>query len=112
MDRVTRERDRLKQDEAYWAQRVNDENRRAKKAEGEIRRQAKRSAAGVCSACNRTFQNMARHMHTKHPELVELNGRAHGGHARAASLSPERRADIAKKAAAARWAPKALEFKP
>lgn len=28
----------------------------------------KRAAAGVCQCCNRTFQNVARHMKTKHPE--------------------------------------------
>ena len=33
-----------------------------------------------------------------------VSGRSVGGKARAASLSPERRREIAKKAAAARWA--------
>lgn len=40
-------------------------------------------------------------------ELVNIGngtGRAKGGHARAESLSPERRAEIAKKAAETRWA--------
>jgi hypothetical protein len=34
-------------------------------------------------------------------------GKANGGRARAAALSPERRSEIAKKAAAARWAGRA-----
>lgn len=32
-----------------------------------------------------------------------INGRANGGHARAASLSPERRSEIARHGALARW---------
>ena len=41
----------------------------------------------------------------KHPESVELGrlGGLIGGKRRAAKLSPERRSEIAKKAAAARW---------
>lgn len=31
-------------------------------------KKAKRIHAGVCPCCNRTFQNLARHMATKHPE--------------------------------------------
>jgi hypothetical protein len=42
----------------------------------------------------------------KNPAAVELGrlGGLKGGKARAAKLSPERRAEIARKAAAARWA--------
>jgi hypothetical protein len=29
----------------------------------------KRAAAGVCPCCNRTFENLQRHMHTKHPDF-------------------------------------------
>lgn len=31
-------------------------------------RRLKRVGRGVCPCCNRTFQNLARHMKTKHPE--------------------------------------------
>lgn len=31
----------------------------------------KRVAAGVCPCCNRTFQNLARHMDGQHPEYKE-----------------------------------------
>lgn len=34
---------------------------------GHVVRQAKRAAAGVCPCCNRTFQQLARHMKAKHP---------------------------------------------
>lgn len=35
-------------------------------AQAEIARQKKRSSAGVCSCCNRSFANLRRHMATKH----------------------------------------------
>jgi phage/plasmid primase-like uncharacterized protein len=41
---------------------VAERDRIARAAE----RAAKRTAAGVCTCCNRTFQNLARHMATKH----------------------------------------------
>lgn len=37
----------------------------------QVRRAAKRAAAGVCPCCTRSFTNMARHMKTKHPDYVE-----------------------------------------
>lgn len=44
---------------------------RAQSAENKIKRMEKRTSAGVCTCCNRTFQQLARHMKTKHPEHVE-----------------------------------------
>ena len=46
-----------------------------------------------------------KHVKKKNPAAVALGrlGGAKGGPARAAALTPEKRADIAKKAAAARW---------
>ena len=38
---------------------------------GHLTRTKKRVAAGVCPCCNRTFQNLARHMKGQHPEYVE-----------------------------------------
>jgi hypothetical protein len=38
------------------------------KAERKTKRIEKRIHAGVCPCCNRTFQNLARHMNTKHPD--------------------------------------------
>lgn len=34
---------------------------------GHLTRHRKRASAGVCPCCNRTFQQLARHMKTKHP---------------------------------------------
>ena len=39
-----------------------------KKALAEMKRMAKRASAGVCPCCNRTFQQLARHMKMKHPD--------------------------------------------
>jgi len=46
------------------------ERREAQLAEAEKkeRRTAVRIGNGVCPCCNRTFQNLMRHMKTKHPE--------------------------------------------
>ncbi|WP_326565107.1 hypothetical protein VSH64_25015 [Amycolatopsis rhabdoformis] len=38
---------------------------------GVITKQKKRAAAGVCQCCQRTFQNVADHMRTQHPDYVE-----------------------------------------
>lgn len=37
---------------------------------GQVTKLKKRAANGVCACCNRTFQNLAHHMATKHPELA------------------------------------------
>ena len=67
-----------KEREAAEAQRAAEERRRAeraeaalKKARDEANRLKKRSEAGVCPCCNRSFVQMSRHMATKHPDYVE-----------------------------------------
>lgn len=67
-------------------------------------------AAGIASAMRKisdqlTFKRWASHLATKNPAAVELGtlGGNKGGAARARSLSPERRREIAQKAAKARW---------
>lgn len=37
---------------------------------GALVKAKKRAVAGVCPCCTRTFQNVARHMETKHPEAA------------------------------------------
>jgi chromosome segregation ATPase len=44
--------------------------RSAQKAQAETKRLKRRISAGVCPCCNRTFQNLARHMKSKHPETT------------------------------------------
>jgi hypothetical protein len=43
---------------------------------GHLARQRKRAQAGVCPCCNRTFQQLARHMANKHPDFRPENGTA------------------------------------
>ena len=65
IDRLRRERDLLKQDAA----RLEEEKAAA---ERETQRLRRRIGRGVCPCCNRTFTNIARHIKTKHPNIVPL----------------------------------------
>lgn len=69
VDRLRRERDRLKQREAMLEDEARAARERAEKAESATKRLKKKAAAGSCPCCKRTFANMARHMQTKHPEF-------------------------------------------
>jgi len=40
------------------------------KANTELKRVKRRINGGVCTCCNRTFTNLARHMKTKHPVVA------------------------------------------
>jgi hypothetical protein len=50
--------------------RLNETAIAEQKVTKELNRVKKRVHAGVCPCCNRTFQQLARHMKTKHPEQV------------------------------------------
>jgi hypothetical protein len=45
------------------------EERSHSATKGQLTKARKRAAAGVCPCCQRTFQNVARHVKTKHPEF-------------------------------------------
>lgn len=73
-DKLREERDRLKQQLAYKDDVIANERREAeyqKKrvavAKGQVTKLKNRAAAGVCPCCNRTFQNLHRHMSSQHP---------------------------------------------
>lgn len=73
LDAMRRERDRLKQNEAYYEQtlgRRDEEVREAKREKAALKRQLKKThtriSAGVCPCCNRQFVNLQRHMASKH----------------------------------------------
>jgi len=81
---IRRERDRLKQqlaqkdDEIAGAKRrLEAEQNRSAAYKGEATKVKNRAKAGVCPCCNRQFQNMARHMATKHadfdPKVISLD---------------------------------------
>lgn len=75
-DKIRRERDRLKQDEAQLWERIREEREARERAErsaaarkGQVTRMKNRAAAGVCQCCNRSFENLRRHMASQHPEF-------------------------------------------
>lgn len=75
------EADRLRR-ELAWAERQRD-NARAelrmtanslRVVKGHKTRLKKRIAAGVCPCCRRSFENVARHMKSKHPDYAASDG--------------------------------------
>lgn len=79
-EKLRLERDRLKQNTARLEQErlealstANAQRDRALKAEGALKRLKKRSAAGACPCCKRTFSNMATHIRKQHPEYLGDN---------------------------------------
>lgn len=69
-EKLRLERDRLKQHEAYLEDQLREERESSKRAlaveRGRLTKLKNRLNAGVCPCCNRTFQNLQRHMATKH----------------------------------------------
>jgi hypothetical protein len=70
---MRRERDKLKQNTAYLEDRLkavkearDHAERRAAAARGQVTRLKNRAAAGVCPCCNRSFENLRRHMQARH----------------------------------------------
>lgn len=76
VDKLRRERDRLLQrtmqlDDTVAEQRAAlfKEREQIALLQAQRRTVAKRSAAGTCPCCHRTFRQMALHMRNKHPEF-------------------------------------------
>ena len=76
-DQQRRRADRLAQQIAQRDDRIIDlidqrdaADRRTAAAKGRITKLKKRAAAGVCPCCSRSFENLKRHMATKHPNFV------------------------------------------
>lgn len=72
--KLRRERDQLKQEAARLEEEASLALVRAEKAERATTRLKKRSSAGTCPCCARTFSNMAEHMKHQHPEFVADGG--------------------------------------
>ena len=67
----------LKDQVSFWQNQYQSEQRRHETTEarrraaaGQITKLKKRVSHGVCPCCNRTFQNLQRHMKTQHPEFA------------------------------------------
>lgn len=57
-----------KDDEIAAQRRLRDHaERQASARKGQVTRLKNRAAAGVCPCCTRSFENLRRHMTTKHP---------------------------------------------
>lgn len=65
---------KLERDRVDWerSQRKTAE-RRHSAAKGRITKIKNRVGRGVCPCCNRTFQNLLRHMGTQHPDFTKQN---------------------------------------
>lgn len=77
-DAATKEQQRLeaiafraKEEAQGWQTQWENQLKEKKKIAAKLKRTEKRIAHGVCPCCNRTFQDLARHMETKHPEQVK-----------------------------------------
>lgn len=74
-DELTRERaehDQTRASRDDQARRAKHQERRARVMKGHHTRLKRRVSAGCCPCCNRTFQNLARHMAGQHPTYVEV----------------------------------------
>lgn len=76
-EKFRRERDiarqqmaRVEQEREDQRTRVDKERIRAEKAEQAKKKLEKRTAAGTCPCCQRTFSNMTTHMRKQHPQFV------------------------------------------
>lgn len=66
-----------------WQDEAEAVKRSAAAYKGAATRLKNRAKAGVCPCCNRTFQNLARHMASQHPDhetdnVVELGQERNG----------------------------------
>lgn len=52
----------------FAQRRAESEKRKAAAARGQVTRIKNRVGKGVCPCCNRFFENLSRHMNTKHPD--------------------------------------------
>lgn len=75
-EKYRREAERLKQQIAQWQDEAQHNlevaqyhERAAAAYKGHLTRHKKRAKAGTCPCCKRTFQNLARHMATQHPDM-------------------------------------------
>lgn len=61
-------------DTAYWRQELALSERRRSAIKGQVTRLKKRVVAGMCAFCRRHFENVERHMASKHPGEPQAEG--------------------------------------
>lgn len=71
-NRIYKESDVEKANKALKAERARHATTLARlnEAKSALTKSKKRASAGVCPCCDRTFQQLARHMKCKHPEYA------------------------------------------
>lgn len=69
-DKLRSERDRLRQRIAQKDDEIRDLENRRRAAIGQVTKLKNRVSHGVCPCCNRTFENLQRHMASKHPTFT------------------------------------------
>lgn len=72
LEEERRWRQRAEQRVAQARDEAEHQRRRANGYKGHATRITKRAKAGVCPCCNRSFENLRRHMQTKHPTFTPM----------------------------------------
>jgi len=72
--RLEHENKRLEQERNRARNQAAAERRSKNAIKGHHTRTKKRVAAGVCPCCNRSFENLGRHMKHQHPDYLEADG--------------------------------------
>ena len=68
----------LERKRTEWARqdaRITERRRRALK--GQLTKVKKRVSHGACPCCNRSFENLRRHVQVKHPSYIATKGKSH-----------------------------------
>lgn len=78
IDRLKKELEQQKRSVEWWKNSAASKESQLKganiqlgKVKAKLHRTERRIANGVCPCCHRSFQNVMRHMKTKHPDYVE-----------------------------------------
>ena len=81
VQRLKKELQQVESQRSRWHDRFREEacvRRTAERSnqalKGVVTRTKKRHAAGLCPCCNRTFQQLVRHMKSKHPDYLKKDG--------------------------------------
>lgn len=67
VDRLRAQADQAKRDAKFWRDQADNERRRHASTKGQLTKTKNRVANGVCPCCNRSFEQLARHMKSQHP---------------------------------------------
>jgi|SRR5579864_3701645 len=70
-EKLRLERDRLKQNEAWYEEAIATERKEKQALKSQLKKVHARVGHGVCPCCNRSFANLQRHMAGKHPDYSQ-----------------------------------------